>query len=533
MSNQTQSNFMPMKILVIGDFSGSGAKNILHTSINKENFYEIIENISPRFSTNVSNKLASVKKELNIDVTFKSVEDFHPDNISSQVEPIKKAIEARKTLVNLSENRCSFSDVKAELEKLSEEGSIIKDIITGLSEQTYTDVANKAISKLDKALSEQLDEIFHNPIFQQIEAIWRGLELLVNFDDKVRFEILNVKQPEILEQFEQNIFQKEYYDECEVPLSLILCGFEFANKADDMNIIQNISEKASFLQVAFIASLKPEFFGMRNIVHLLALPNLSNQLASPIHTSWKNFINSDLSRWASFTMNRFLLRPLYGSENNQIKTFNYKENADPSHPERYLWGNPIWLAGYVLARSFVNNGTCLSISGLGLGGEYEGLATKEYPISTNEKVNIPVEVPMTDDKVWSFINAGVSPLNCYPNSNIAYFPLFVNAYRSGGVTLHSTLSYHLYIGHIFHQYYRIHQRIPKGSKPDEIISFVKDNIYKLIEPYGGESPDKTVNVDVTSSADSPNIYTISIHVRPELKIESKDVEFSFQLQAEV
>ncbi len=272
---------------------------------------------------------------------------------------------------------------------------------------------------------------------------------------------------------------------------------------------------------------------MRNIVHLLALPDLTNQLSGPNYSAWKNFMNSDSSRWASFTMNRFLLRSLYGSENNQTRTFSYKEKADPSHPERYLWGNPIWLAGYTFARSFANDGACLSISGLGLGGEYEGLATKEYPISINEKVNISVEAIMTDDKVWSFINAGVNPLNGYANTNIAYFPLSVNAYRSGGVTLHSTLSYHLYIGHIFHRYYRIHQRIPKGSKPDEIISFVKDNIYKLIEPYGGEDPDKTVKVEVTPVVDNPNTYMISIHVQPLLKIESKDVEFSFQLQAEV
>ncbi len=530
MSNQTENDFMPMKILVIGDFSGSGARNILCTSINKENFCEIISSISPKFSAKIINKLVSGRKELNIDITFKSVDDFHPDNISNQVEPIKKAISARKALVDLLENQYSFPETKACLEKLSEEGSIIKDISTGL---TDADSANKAISKLDMALSEQFDEILHNPIFQQIESAWRGLETLIKFDDKVRFEILNVKQNEILEQFEQNVFQKEYYDECEVPLSLILCNFEFSNSAGDINIIQNMAEKASFLQVVFISALKPEFFGMRNIVHLLALPNLTNQLTSPAHSAWKNFMNSDSSRWASFTMNRFLLRALYGSDNNQTKTFNYKEKADSSHPERYLWGNPIWLAGCVLARSFINNGSCLSISGLGLGGEYEGLAVKEYPTSINEKVSIPVEVPLTDDKVWSFINAGVNPLNCHPNSNIAYFPLSVNAYRSGGVTLHSTLSYHLYIGHIFHRYYRIHQRIPKGSKPDEIISFVKNNIYKLIEPYGGESPDKTVNVDVTSNADKPNIYTISIHVQPELKIESKDVEFSFQLQAEV
>lgn len=533
MSNQTENDFMPMKVLVIGDFSGSGVRNILHTPIDKENFVKIISNISPRFSANIINKLGSGRKELNIDIAFKSVGDFHPDNILNQVEPLKKIVSARKTLANLLDKQCTFSDAKAYLETLSEEGSIIKDIILELNEQTYSDTANKAINKIDMALSDQLDEIIHNPGFQQIESTWRGLELLVNFQDKVKFELLNVKQPEILEQFEKNIFQKEYYDAFDVPLSLILCNFEFTNRADDINIIRNMSEKASLLQVVFIASLKPDFFGMRNIVHLLALPNLSNQLTTPAHSAWKNFMNSDTSRWASFTMNRFLLRALYGSENNQLKTFDYKEKADSSHPERYLWGNPIWLAGYVLARSFVNSNTCLSISGLGLGGEYEGLTTKEYPISVSEKVNIPVEVPMTDDKVWSFINAGINPLNCYPNSNIAYFPLSVNTYRLYGVTLHSTLAYHLYIGHIFHRYYRIHQRIPKGSKPDEVISFVKDNIYKLIEPYGGENPDETVKVDVITDVDNPSVYTISIHVQPLLKIESKDVEFSFQLRAEV
>jgi len=263
------------------------------------------------------------------------------------------------------------------------------------------------------------------------------------------------------------------------------------------------------------------------------LPDLYSRLVSPIQSEWKTFIQSQSSRWVCMTMNRFMGRQLYGQDDMTAEIFDYKEKADAAHPDSYLWLRPVWLMGIVLARSFADSGSCLSISGLGLDGELMGLPARDFPKSRTENVKISTESALVDEKVWNFLHAGITPLNGVDNANLAYFPLSANAYRDGGVTLHSTLAYHLFIGHVFHRYFRIHQQIPAGSSPEQITKFVQDKIFELIAPYGGDNPDETVIVNVTPVEGESNLWTVNILVQPKLQIETKDVEFTFQLQAQV
>jgi len=542
MSIPVEVSFMPMKVLVLGHFDGSNVENPQHLKVNKDNFQSIFSELNPRLYMRVANKLTSEPKELNIDLIFTGMDSFLPKTVADQIDAIKEAVKVRKTLYDLVEKQITLTDAKDILSGSAVVISQIPDIVTIIEDHSKSEkeidsqILDKAISKLDSALSDQFDEILHNPKFQQLESAWRGLKLLLenaDFPDKVQFEILNVEKENLIERFDEKIYQKEYDDVFEVPLSTILADFDLTENAGDLNILKKMAEKASILQVAFISSLATEFFGMRSILHLVALPDLYNRLTGPTHTEWKNIMQSQQGRWISLTMNRFLLRDLYGQGREQAEIFNYTEKADASHPERYLWGCPIWLMGIILARSFANTGSCLSISGLGLGGEFTGLPIREFPKSRTEKVQFSVETTIVDEKVWNFLNAGVTPLNGVDNANTAYFPLAANAYRSGGVTLHSTLAYHLYIGHVFHRYFRLHQQIPGGSTPEQIAQFVRDKMYQLIAPYGGNSPEETVTVNVTPIEDISNAYMVSIYTKPKLQIESKDVEFTFQLRTQV
>lgn len=537
MNEQSEIKSMPMKILVASNFDGANSENPLHTRITKDNITDLFSQLTPKIYIRVPNKLTPEPKELNVDLVFNSVESFYPKSIADQIEIIKEAVQIREKLNKLAEKSISVSEAKSTILESKVAQYLIPDLTAILdNEEIDPKVFEVAIKKLDSALGDQFDEILHNPKFQELESAWRGLMLMLenaDFPDKVHFEILNVEKERFLAEFDDKIFQKEYDDLCEVPLSVILADYDFTQNPNDMALLKKMAEKSLILQVVFVSNLSPDFFGMRNILHLVALPNLYSRLVSPIHSEWKNFMQDQPSRWVCMTMNRFLGRNLYGQDDLSAEIFDYKEKADAGHPENYLWIRPLWLMGIVLARSFASTESCLSISGLGLGGEFIGLPTREFPKSRTETVKISTETTLTDDKIWSFLNAGVTPLNGIDNANLAYFPLSTNAYRVGGVTLHSTLAYHLFIGHVFHRYYRVHQQIPAGSSPDQITKFVQEKIFELIAPYGGDSPDEAVKVNVTAVEGENNLYTVSIFVKPKLQIEAKDVEFTFQLQAQV
>jgi type VI secretion system protein ImpC len=542
MSEQITKDFMPLKVLIIGDFDGANVENSQHIKVSKSNFNDLFSQLTPRLYMRVVNKLTPEPKELNIDLKFTDIDSFRPEAITEQIEIIKDAVKARKAIHELVEKQISPNEAMDILKNSSVANNQIPDLIPVIDEHTSSgkdidpQVLNSAIVKLDASLSEQFDEILHKPKFQQLESSWRGLKLLLDnadYPDKVQFEILHTEKANLLEQFDEKIFPKEYDDTCEVPLSVMLADFDFTQNASDMNILKKIADKSSILQVVFAASLSPDFFGMKNIAHVVAMPDLASRLVSPTHADWKNFMQSQSARWVSLMINRFLLRDLYGQENQKVDAFNYIEKADATHPDNYLWGRPIWLMGIVLARSYFNVGSCLTISGLGLGGEFGELPIREYPKSRTENILIPVEINMTDEKIWNFIHVGVTPLNATENTKTAYIPLAANSYRSGGTTLHSTLAYHLYIGWIFHQYFRIHQHIPAGSTPDQIAQFTSEKIYEIIKPYGGDKPDETIKITVSPIEGENNLYLVNIHIEPKFQIEQKDVEFTLQLQAQV
>ena len=70
--------------------------------------------------------------------------------------------------------------------------------------------------ELDNKLSTQVDEILHAPKFQEIEASWRSLKLLVDrtdFRENIKINILHATKEELLEDFEfsPEIVQSGFY----------------------------------------------------------------------------------------------------------------------------------------------------------------------------------------------------------------------------------------------------------------------------------------------------------------------------------
>jgi type VI secretion system protein ImpB len=56
--------------------------------------------MKPRVAFQVPNTLTG-EGNLNVDVTFESMDDFSPDAIARKIEPLRKLLEARQQLSNL------------------------------------------------------------------------------------------------------------------------------------------------------------------------------------------------------------------------------------------------------------------------------------------------------------------------------------------------------------------------------------------------------------------------------------------------
>jgi type VI secretion system protein ImpB len=57
--------------------------------------------MKPRIAYRVDNKLADDDSKLGVELRFNSMQDFEPEQVVNQVEPLRKLAEARKKLSDL------------------------------------------------------------------------------------------------------------------------------------------------------------------------------------------------------------------------------------------------------------------------------------------------------------------------------------------------------------------------------------------------------------------------------------------------
>jgi len=98
---------IPFVVGVLGDFSGRSEqplprlKDRKFVNVDLDNFDEVMEGMSPRAAFRVPNKLGEEGSEFAVDLTFNSIDDFRPEAVVEQVEPLRKLLEARSRLADL------------------------------------------------------------------------------------------------------------------------------------------------------------------------------------------------------------------------------------------------------------------------------------------------------------------------------------------------------------------------------------------------------------------------------------------------
>jgi type VI secretion system protein ImpB len=98
---------IPFVVGVLGDMSGHPEKPLPPlkerkcVDIDRDNFNAILEGMKPRLAFKVDNRMADNDTKIGVELTFSSLDDFHPENIARQIEPVRKLVEARNKLYNL------------------------------------------------------------------------------------------------------------------------------------------------------------------------------------------------------------------------------------------------------------------------------------------------------------------------------------------------------------------------------------------------------------------------------------------------
>jgi type VI secretion system protein ImpB len=122
---------LPFVVGVMGDFSGQPAEALppvrdrKFVQIDRDNFDDVLAGMKPRLVLRVPNKLSEDGGSMAVELKFDKLDDFHPDNLVQQVEPLRKLVELRQNL----------NDLLAKMDGNEKLGNLLEDIMNNTDAQ--------------------------------------------------------------------------------------------------------------------------------------------------------------------------------------------------------------------------------------------------------------------------------------------------------------------------------------------------------------------------------------------------------------
>ena len=400
-----QRKELPFVLGVLSDLSGNAAssrelmKNRKFVDIDLDNFSDVMKSVNPRLSLQVKN-VFSPSEVMNVHLKFYSLADFGPIEVANQVEALNILLAQR--------SKCLHKE--------------------------------REVQEIDHLLSLQLNEIIHHPLFQQLEASWRGLFYLVVQTETsagLRIRVLNVTKKELSKDLENcsefdqsNFFKKIYEEEYGTfggdPFGAFIGDYEFGPNPQDMELLEKISNVVAAAHAPFISAVSPQMFDAESFADLPSIRNMNAIFDSVEYAKWKSFRDSEDARFIGLTIPRILMRVPYGPNSVQVQEFDFRElENDESENKRFLWGNAAYAVGVCLTNAFAKYGWCASIRGVEGGGLVQGLPTYNFKRDDGGiAVKCPTEIAITDRREKELNDIGFIPLvHCKGTDYAAFFAM--------------------------------------------------------------------------------------------------------------
>jgi len=115
---------LPFVVGVMGDFSGDptsplkSLKDRRFVQIDRDNFNNVLASMNAGINMKVKNILQDDGSEFAVNLKFETMDDFEPAAIVNQVEPLRKLMETRNKLRDLSTKADRSEDLEDIIEKV-------------------------------------------------------------------------------------------------------------------------------------------------------------------------------------------------------------------------------------------------------------------------------------------------------------------------------------------------------------------------------------------------------------------------------
>jgi type VI secretion system protein ImpC len=349
--------------------------------------------------------------------------------------------------------------------------STVEDIlkIVAVPEQEEAGVSaslHRGVGQMDAIMRQVLGRVFSAPSFRDVEAVWRGVKLLLDqgkMDGNVRLEIVPVV-PETLDETLRLLAPRLI----QAPPSIVILDLPWDNSPKSIESLHCVAELGETVLAPMICWITNQFFYLDSWHALNTLPYLPHHLDGQAFAKWRRLASSSSARWLAVTCNRLLARYPYGLD-NPARTIPFEESAP-------LFVSPVWALAALIAQSVATTGwpTCFA--------QWQKIRITDLPLYPHgTKDAIATEISFSEDRIEQFIKAGILPLVSPKRSDIAF--------TLGDTTVGSVpLSYQVLVSKVSHFVLWCKDHIAGPLEPDDLKKRLEKAFALLWETTGHPAP---------------------------------------------
>lgn len=458
---------VPCRILIMGDFSGRGTKqdraeqqSPAHwrpVRIDRDNVQTMPGTLNVRLHNPLLGESAPP-----VTLKFAELDDFHPDRLIHQIEPLNKLSDLRRRLANPTTFPQAADEIRAwaEPRQSTEAQSVPPEslpqqasggsLLDQMLEQAPTSVPNlrptewqsflqsivgpyavpkehplaqELCTQVDAAISQIMRAVLHHPAFQTLEAAWRGLSFIVDrleTDSQLQLYVLDLPKKELAADLlnDHDLQSTELYrllahetvrTPGAHPWAVVGGIYTFDHTSEDVAMLEKIASLCKEAGAPFLAAASPNIVGCRSFGTM------------PDPDDWETAVTQgkDQERWdrlrhlpeaayLGLVLPRFLLRLPYGQATEPISSFTFEEMVSVPDHEDYCWGNPMFACLTLLGQAFAKSGWQMNPGSI---KDIDGLPLHVYQDDSGESVTKPcAEVLFSETTVESLLERGLMPL---------------------------------------------------------------------------------------------------------------------------
>jgi type VI secretion system protein ImpC len=381
----------PFNILVVGAFSGARpASGGAPAEIDRDNFDSVMARFAPELKVEIAGRPLHLK--------FAELDDFHPDALHRRIGLFGE-IEA--AIAERPQARATPSGPQA---------GILDSILADLPEPSNARPASAADATdlrgfIDRALaghlspgesseasdrrrrtqaigSELMRAILHARSYQALEAAWRGVWFLARrIETGTNLKIFIADAGATGSSLPDPPADKQW--------SVIILARGFRDSEESLQTLSHTGRQAMRWNAALLAESE--------------LP--ADDEAS--RTRWSAFRKNPEATHIGLALPRLIARMPYGESGETTDEFRFEEMASTPRHSDYLWMNPAFGLGYLLAAAFEREGWRMTPGAV---RDIEGLPLHVYQDDGESIAKPCAEMLLHEQDVEQLLEAGIMPL---------------------------------------------------------------------------------------------------------------------------